>query len=231
MTGTDPAVSIGVMATEFTLGAGASCSDGSCGEVVRTILNPATRTVTHLVIERRHHPASGRLVPVELVETGAGEIRLRCSLAEFDTLEPAEEIDLVEGIDYGGGYGAPEAVTGYGDVGGSMGVGASASGMGIGMGLGHQTPTVTSDNVPEGESEVVRHEHVHATDGEIGRLRGFAVDPADHRVTHVLLREGHLWGRKEVAIPVSAVTSLDDGIWLNLTKKQVEELPDRRAAQ
>ena len=53
------------------------------------------------------------------------------------------------------------------------------------------------------------------------------MDSADHRVIHVLLREGHLWGRKEVAIPVSAVASLDDGIWLNITKKQVEELPPR----
>jgi hypothetical protein len=226
MTAPDLAVNIEAMATEFTLGAGASCSDGSCGQVIRTILNPTTRTVTHLVIEPRHHRARGRLVPVELVEAGAGEITLRCSLAEFDNLEPAEQIELVEGIDYGGGYGASEAVMGYGDV-GSMGVGASSSGMGIGMGLGHHAPTVTSDNVPEGESEVVRHEHVHATDGQIGRLKGFAVDPADHRVTHVLLREGHLWGRKEVAIPVSAVTSLDDGIRLNLTKKQVEELPSR----
>jgi hypothetical protein len=202
------------VATEFTLGAGASCSDGSCGEVVRAILNPATRTVTHLVIEPRHHPARGRLVPVELVEAGPGEIRLRCSLAEFDQLEPAEEIEFAEGIDYGGGYGAPEALMGYGDI-GSMGVGAS--------------PIVTSDNVPEGQSEVARHEHVHCTDGEIGRLKGFAVDPTNHRVTHVLLREGHFWGQKEVAIPVSAIDSLDDGIWLNLTKKQVEELPDRNA--
>ena len=225
MTGTGLAVSIRAMATEFTLGAEASCSDGPCGQVIRTILNPATRTVTHLVIEPRHHPESGRLVPVELVEAGVGEIRLSCSLAEFDTLEPAERIDLVEGIDYGGGYGAPEAVMGYGDV-GTKG-GGSASGMGIGMGTGHHKPTITSDNVPEGESEVVRHEHIHATDGEIGQLKGFGVDPADHRVTHVLVREGHLWGHKEVAIPVSAVTSLDDGIWLNLTKKQVEELPPR----
>ena len=108
-----------------------------------------------------------------------------------------------------------------------MGVGASAYGMGIGMDLGHQPPIVTSDNVPEGESEVARHERVHAADGEIGHLKGFAVDPADHRVTHVLLREGHLWGHKEVAIPVSAVTSVDDGIWVSLTKKQVEELPPR----
>jgi len=44
-------------------------------------------------------------------------------------------------------------------------------------------------------------------------------------VTHVLLREGHLWGRKEVAIPVSAVTDVTDGIVLNLTKEQVEDIP------
>ena len=44
-------------------------------------------------------------------------------------------------------------------------------------------------------------------------------------MTYVLLREGHIWGRKQVAIPVSAVTGIDYGIRLNLTKKQVEDLP------
>jgi hypothetical protein len=44
-------------------------------------------------------------------------------------------------------------------------------------------------------------------------------------VTHVLLKEGHLWGRKQVAIPVSAVASVDAGIRLNITKGQVEDLP------
>jgi hypothetical protein len=39
------------------------------------------------------------------------------------------------------------------------------------------------------------------------------------------LQEGHMWGRKEVAIPVSAVVSVDAGIRLNITKKQVEDLP------
>ena len=220
MTTTGSGVIIEPMATEFTLGATASCSDGLGGEVVRAILDPATKTVTHLVIEPRHRKADGRLVPVELVEAGAGEIRLRCSIAEFGRLEASEEVELAEGLDYSSGYG-PDAVMGYGQA------GVSATGMGIGMSLGHEPSIVTSDNVPEGESEVAAHERVHAADGEIGRLKGFAVDPADHRVTHVLLREGHLWGRKEVAIPVSAVASVDDGIWLNFTKKQVEELPPR----
>jgi hypothetical protein len=212
------------MATEYTLGARASCPDGDCGEVIRTILDPAARTVTHLVIEPRHHSEGGRLVPVELIEAAAGEeVRLRCSLAEFDGLDPAEEVELAEGLDYSGGYG-PDAVQGYGNV-GSFGVGGSATGMGIGMPTGHRTPTVTSDNVPEGESEIARHERVHATDGEIGQVKGFVVDPADHRLTHVTLREGHLWGHKDIAIPVDAVADLNDGIWLKLTKKQVEALP------
>lgn len=154
---------------------------------------------------------SGRLVPIELVDATGGEIRLRCSLAEFSRLEPAEEADLAEVADYGG-YGSAAAVQGYG-------------GMGIGMGLGYQMPVVVSHAVPLGETEVERHESVHAVDGEIGRVEGFVMDTADHKVTHVLLQEGHMWGRQEVAIPISAVASVDAGIWLNITKKQVEDLP------
>ena len=60
---------------------------------------------------------------------------------------------------------------------------------------------------------------------DYARVQGFLVDPGDRRATHVLLREGHVWGRKEVAIPVSAVTGYDGGIRLNITKKQVAELP------
>ena len=101
----------------------------------------------------------------------------------------------------------------YGDIGGME------------MGLGHRTPLVIEHAVPLGETEVERHEHVHATDGEIGQVEGFIVNSADHAVTHVLLREGHLWGWKQVAIPVSAVASVDAGIRLNITKKQVEDLP------
>jgi len=51
------------------------------------------------------------------------------------------------------------------------------------------------------------------------------VDPDDNHITHVLLQEGHLWGRKEVSIPISAVIGVDAGIRLNITKKQVEDLP------
>src|ERR1700685_3493226 len=86
---------------EFTLGPKASCTDGFCGEVTRTIIDPAAGTITHLVIEPRHRKAAGRLVPLALVDATAGEIRLHCTLAQFEGLEPAEEVDLVDD----GGYG------------------------------------------------------------------------------------------------------------------------------
>jgi PRC-barrel domain len=188
---------------EFTIGARASCSDGSCGQVRRVVIDEATLAITHLVIDPGHDPA--RLVPLHLVDTTAGEVVLRCSLAEFGQLDRAEETQIYENI---GNPGGPLA------------------GMGVGTVPQHRhVQTFVTDAVPVGEAEVSRGEPVHALDGQIGRVHGFLISPDDQRVTHVLLGEGHLWGRREVAIPVSAVTGTDDGIRLNITKKQVEDLP------
>ena len=188
--------------TEFAIGAKASCTDGPCGEVTRLIFDPAAQTVTHLVIKPEHEAGRARLVSRDLVGTAAGEITLRCTLAEFGQLERADEMEMVEGRASGLG---PE--------------GARAP-----MGIPKATRTVVEEVVPLGETDLHPGEPVHAVDGEIGHVQGFMVDEA-HRVTHVLLKEGHFWGRKEVAIPVSAVTGMEDGIRLSLTRKQVEDLP------
>jgi sporulation protein YlmC with PRC-barrel domain len=188
---------------EFTVGTQASCSDGWCGEVSRMIIDPGTRRVTHLVIDPKHRMGLGRLVPVDLVDSASGEVRLRCTLAEFGNLEGAEETELVEGVSVGLGPG----------------------GMPAPSGIPHAARAVVEDVVPLGEIEVLPGEPVHAVDGEIGQVQGFRVDQDSHRVTHVLLKEGHLWGRKEVAIPVTAIAGVEYGIRLNLTKKQVEDLP------
>jgi sporulation protein YlmC with PRC-barrel domain len=94
------------------------------------------------------------------------------------------------------------------------------------MGVAGALPlAVTYDKVPLGEVAIRRGEHVHATDGEIGRVQGLVIDTSDQHVTHVLLQEGHLWGRKEVAIPISAVARVDDGIRLKIAKHDVQNLP------
>jgi sporulation protein YlmC with PRC-barrel domain len=204
----------------FTIGADANCTDGLAGTVKRVVVDPLARAVTHLVVEPRHRQGLGRLVPVELAETAGNGVTLRCTLAEFERLESAEETQFVPGTigyqDYG-----PEQVISwpyYGLHGGQAGGVAGADVPGV-------SQTVTYDTVPEGEVEVRRGEPVYATDGPIGHVHGLVIDAASRRVSHVLLAEGHLWGRKEVAIPIAAVADVRDGIKLQISKKEVADLP------
>jgi len=199
----------------FTIGSAAACSDGPCGDVRRVVVNPVAREVTHLVIEPAHRSGLGRLVPLDLVEADAAEVHLRCTVADFEKLPHAEETDFLPGGSGYENYAQHEAYYWpyFGIEGGADPAVANASGI------------VTRDTLPPGEVGVRRGEPVHASDGEIGKVEGLVVEPAHGHVTHVLLQEGHLWGRKQVAIPIGAVERLGEAIAVNLTKREIEDLP------
>jgi sporulation protein YlmC with PRC-barrel domain len=73
---------------------------------------------------------------------------------------------------------------------------------------------------------VHRGARIHATDGAIGRVDEFLVNPANNRISHLVLREGHLWGQKDVTIPVAEIDHIDeDAVCLKLNKQQVGALP------
>jgi sporulation protein YlmC with PRC-barrel domain len=206
--------------SQFTIGAEASCTDGVCGEVTRVVVDPVARAVTHLVVEPAHRQGLGRLVPLDLVEASTGGIRLRCTIAEFEELDPAEDTQFVPGSAGYAAYGPEQVVSWpyYGLAGTAMAPGMDPALVGV-------SPTVTYDTIPLGEVAVRRGEPVHATDGSIGHVQGLVIDPRNRHVTHVLLQEGHLWGRKEVAIPIGAVAAVDDGIRLSISRREVEDLP------
>ncbi len=219
--------------TQFTIGADASCTDGICGEVIRVVVDPVARAVTHLVVEPKGRLGLGRLVPLDLVEATDGQVRLGCTTAEFDKLGLAEETEFLPGTSGYAAYGPgqvfawPYYPLGDGtDAVGGMGVDAGRS-----LGGGNVSQTVTYDKLPLGEVAVRRGQHVHATDGDIGQVQGLVIDSSDQHVTHVLLQEGHLWGRKEVAIPISAVTGVQDGIQLSITRQEVQDLPPVNVGQ
>jgi len=204
---------------EFVIGADAICTDGPCGQVSRVVVNPVAQTVTHLVVEPKHRQGLGRLVPLDLISGTPHQVRLSCSQAEFQQLPSAEESQFVPGTAGYAAYGPAQVLSWpyYG-----LGAGAMPDAM------GPADTVITYDSVPPGEIMVHRGDPVHATDGAIGRVQGLVVEPRNHHVTHVLLAEGHLWGRKEVAIPVTAVAAgprTDDGIRLSITKDQVKDLP------
>ena len=204
-------------AMTFRIGADASCTDGACGQVSRIIVNLVTREVTHLAVDPKHRDGPGRLVPVDLVDATTGQLRLRCTLAEFQTLRPAEETESVPDLD--------PTEHAHARVQKQHGVGGIV--WSVRDPDAPQAPQeVTVDSVPFGEVEVHRELTVRATDADIGQVQGLVVEPGGHQVTHVLLQEGRMWGRKEVAIPIGAVTKIGTLlIHLSLTKHQVKDLP------
>lgn len=202
--------------TEFSMGADASCSDGPCGKLTRLIVDPQTQAVTHLVIGPKHRGERGRLVPMDRVDDTAGEIKIGLTRAEFDKLDPAEDQEQLPGDPGGPLYNPDQA-----QFGGPRFTGLAMANLRLNDG----SKVALRDTVPLGEVDVRRGEPVFATDGEIGKIQGLVIDPSSHHVTHVLLEEGHLWGRKEVAIPIGSITRVDDVIRLTIDKQQVQDLP------
>lgn len=216
------------MDTRYAIGSQVLCGDGACGLLTRVIVNPVARTLTYLVVEPDHDADEARLVPVDLIDPGAAAdgIALRCDKARFLALQPARESEFLPAEEGAFGYSARQMsyLPRFPLGGGTIGVVARPSEVGGSAVL--EPRVVSHDRVPVGDVQIRRGQHVHATDGDIGRVQGLIVDAHDDRVTHVLLQEGHLWGRKDVAIPIAAVVSVIDGIELGLSKDDVRDLPE-----
>jgi hypothetical protein len=209
--------------TQFTIGAGVHGQDGVDGRLIWVVADRRTNpwVVTHLVVEPDHRTGLGRFVPLDLVagvDPDTGAITLNCTADQFEHLESAEETQYVPGSGAYPLFGPTQF----------MAAPYYTSDVSI---EGDEVPftaqTVTADAPLPSEHDVAVHRvSVHATDGKIGHVEGLIIDPRTHQVTHVLLQEGHLWDRKDVAIPLAAVRDVDDDdLRLTLSKQDVGELP------
>jgi hypothetical protein len=85
---------------------------------------------------------------------------------------------------------------------------------------------VSHKHIPDGEEEIKRGMPVFAKDGRIGHVDEVVVDPVNDHITHMILREGHLWGAKEVVIGIEQISSIEeDRIYLKATKADVSQFP------
>lgn len=212
----------------FLLGADVRCADKESGKLTSLVVSPGDDVVTHLVVEAARMEIPARLVPLDLVDSelsgrAGRQIQLRCSVAEFEWLDPAEATySYPEDQDTQVRPGISEASWPEYAPPGLMG----GPGLPADRGAGQEsTVDIVPDRLP-GEDEVARGQHAHARDGDIGHVEGIVVDSVTGRVAFVLVRAGHLWNRKAVLVPRSAVTTVGaDGFHLDITTKQVHDLP------
>jgi hypothetical protein len=193
------------------------------------VIDPTTRRVTHLVVQPHRQSEPTRLVPVERARTddeAGGTIVLDGSVAEIGQLEhvreaaylrlgefPLEDPDWEVGVQemlalpY---YQGPDAI-------GSQPLAYD------------DHVTWTYDRIPKGDVEIRRASPVTSADGHhLGHVDGFMIDSEDH-IGHLVLEHGHLWGKREVVIPIGAVARVEtDAIVLTLSKDEVGALESHR---
>jgi sporulation protein YlmC with PRC-barrel domain len=193
---------------EIPLGVQVHCSDGRCGRSNYIILNPATEKVTHVVVGEKRPSKLQRLVPVRLMlETAAEMILLDCTLAEFARLEPFNQTEFV-----------------YTDL------PHYATDPKLTLLWPYAVPAkrVVDERIrpiPPGELAVRRGARVKATDGWVGRVDEFVVDVETCRITHLVLREDHLWEGKDVTIPISEIDRIaEKTVHLKISKNDIEAL-------
>jgi sporulation protein YlmC with PRC-barrel domain len=206
---------------QLELGSRVDCTDESFGKLVDVVIDPTSRRVTHLVVERDRDPWLARLVPVELAESGddaSGAVALRATVEEVRRLPPVHEVAYLR-LD-GFPVDDPDWDVGIEEV----------------LALPYYPsydlePTPVDfearyDRVPKGEVEIRRASAVESADGHhLGDVDGFLVDD-DQLITHVVLEQGHPWERSEVSIPIGAVSRVkSDEVTLSLTKDEVGALP------
>ena len=201
---------------EIPLNARVECTDGVCGRSESILVNPVLDKVTHLIV-REAASNTEYIVPIDfVVETIDDTIRLRCSKAELKKMDPFIKTTFVE-------QKVPDRNFNY--PGGLFGGGAY-----------YYLPYVASDEtvqvpmehkqIPVGELTAQRGTRVEATDGYIGHVDEFVVNPENGHITHLVMREGHLWGKKDVIIPLSAMgDTREDTVFLKIDKHQIESLP------
>jgi sporulation protein YlmC with PRC-barrel domain len=177
------------------------------------LINPVTKKVTHLVVKGAASPHTEYVVAVGYITTASTElIQLRCSRKNLEHMHPFVETEYIREK-------VPDTyVYGYGT--------------GTYMFWPFYVPThpiqiaVDIQQIPQGELALRRGTHVEATDGSVGHVDEFLVNPENGNITHLVMREGHLWGQKDVSIPVSDIRETrDDTVYLKLDKQQVEALP------
>lgn len=201
---------------ELPLDAKVSCTDGHCGTSVAVTLNQESRDISHIVVE--DSSGNQRLVSLKNVtKTNHDEIWLDCSEDDFKEHPLFRVTEFVER--------APQQSGEWEEEEGEWEDGIDVSSFeqtnqAFGM-------PVVVERVPEGEIAFHRSTEIEATDGHVGKVEKFIIEPESGHITHIVLQKGHLWGKKDIMVPLTAVDHVDyNSVFLNVGKEAVKDFPE-----
>jgi sporulation protein YlmC with PRC-barrel domain len=196
------------MHRNFPLNAEVHGTDGYFGRSTHLVVNPANEKVTHIVVKGRK-TQSKLMVPARYVRDATPDlILLNLSGEEIKALEPFQQM-----------YFSKRQIQRYG----------SDPRMIVLWPYVLTEKKVIRENqttVPPGALAVRRGARVKATDGFVGQVSEFIVDPETGYISHMILREGLPWDKKNITIAITEIDHIDETVvYLKLKKKAVKQLP------
>lgn len=204
---------------DIPLDADVYCTDGKCGRSTAVILNPVSQEVTHIVVATPEMLHSEYEVPLNLIEKSEPDrIQLRCQRNTLATLEPFHKIKFISLHDLDESDKPPTELPEATLSSAWLWPYITAQG-------GYGT-YVNIEQIPHDELAVQRGARVEAADGHIGQVDEFNINPENNQITHLVLREGHLWGQKDIMVPISEIERVEtDVVYLKINKEAIERLP------
>lgn len=187
--------------------------DGRIGRSTYIIINPVSQEVTHVVVNDNSTDRTERLVPVKHIQDSDSDmIRLDCTGEQLLSMESFEEVEFM-----------PVSVPRYEAPAASSNAYAWPY---ISAKKEAHFVEVVHRHIQPHEREIRRGAHVHVSNGRVGQVDELVVDKETLHITHLVLREGHLWGQKDVMIPVDEIRTItEDIIYLKLDKRNIGALP------
>lgn len=220
---------------QLTLGIPADAADGRWGVVADLVVDPVAWTVTHLVVEPRHHHERSRLVPLDAVASSGDRCTLELTAEEIEHSPVVEQTDFIRidppdsVITSQNAWESVSAWPFYPYAGPPLGTGGEVYGYGRGTfaGADGEAYVVTKyDVVPRGTIEIRRASEVRSCDDHVvGHVDGFVVEE-DGGITHLVLEHGHLWAHREITIPLDAIERASGpSVQLSVTRDAVGDFP------
>lgn len=200
---------------DFDIGAQVHCKDGDCGKLLKVVVDPHTRRVTDLIVEKGFLLTTDRVLPVDLVErTSKGDVYLAISgdaLADYPEYREVELKQPAPGVE-AGAYGEGNVrcwQTGYSMV--------------------CKEPVIPmvrkqiSVGVDADLAVVERGTPVRNAQGTIGRVDHLLVDAASGEITHLVVRKGLI--PYYPIVPVSEVRAVsEEAVTVGLTEEEIDAL-------
>jgi len=211
---------------DIPIGAKVVCSEGNFGKVSHILINPITQNISHIVVcDENLVSGDSRIVPFsDILETTPNMVRLRCSRDNVLKMADFIKAHFIENEEFDPELNNTNMMTPH-----MLAFGESEEYLlWPYLTAAYESPyiRVEEEQIPPGEMAVRRGADVCVNGKAVGQVDEFVVDHDTGHITHLVMRKGHLWGRKDITLPIAVVEKMqEDYVELKIDKAAIAELP------